>query len=284
MRTFLLGAIFSTAFAISIFAESFTVTVPQGFSALANPFNNSSNTPPEKVFSDESGWLDGCEIFVTDCSGIYQGYTLDSIIFCTNCAQPAQPIGSSGDEEPILAPGRGFYFQNTSGATVSITFTGTVPTAVYPNPYYCGGGGYSLLGSLNTNSSSYQDYTGMAPQEGAQVLFYISGQPVRPYTAQNYTIYTFTNGAWSPTNPPLSIGHSALFYVPSPTPELSINLSRTNVVLTWPTNVGGFALLSATNILPTAWITNSTVPVIVNGQNTVTNPISGGQQFFRLSQ
>ncbi len=278
MKTLLLGAVFFTAFAISVFAESITVTVPQGFSALANPFNNSSNTP-NVVLPIAGGSLDGSVIDVTDCSGNYQGFTIDS-----TSTNPISDIACLDCPIPILAPGRGFYFQNTSGATVSITFTGTVPTAVYPNPYYCGGGEYSLLGSLNTNSSSYQDYTGMAPQEGAQVLLYISGQTVRPYTAQNYTIYTFTNGAWSPTNPPLSIGHSALFYVPSPTPQLSINLSRTNVVLTWPTNVGGVALLSTTNVFPTAWITNSTVPVIVNGQNTVTNPISGGQQFFRLSQ
>jgi hypothetical protein len=32
------------------------------------------------------------------------------------------------------------------------------------------------------------------------------------------------------------------------------------------------------------WTTNSPAPVVVNGQNTVTNPISGAQQFFRLSQ
>ena len=32
------------------------------------------------------------------------------------------------------------------------------------------------------------------------------------------------------------------------------------------------------------WTTNSPIPVVVNGLNTVTNPISGTQQFFRLSQ
>jgi hypothetical protein len=32
------------------------------------------------------------------------------------------------------------------------------------------------------------------------------------------------------------------------------------------------------------WITNSPAPVVIAGQNTVTNPITGPQQFFRLSQ
>ena len=274
MKTLLLGAVFFTAFAISTYAASVTVTLPQGFSALANPFNNSSNTP-NVVLPIAGGSLDGDEIYFTDCSGNYKRFTIDS--------QVVWNPPEVNYEIPILAPGRGFYLNNANSAT-SITFTGTVPTAVYPNPYYCGAGEYSLLGSQNTNSSSYQDYTGMAPQNGSQVLIHISGMGIYPYVATNYTIYTFTNGAWSPSAPPLAICQPAVFYVPSLTPQLSINLSSTNVILAWPTNVGGFALLSTTNGLPAAWITNSAVPVIVNGQNTVTNPISGGQQFFRLSQ
>jgi hypothetical protein len=66
---------------------------------------------------------------------------------------------------------------------------------------------------------------------------------------------------------------------------VTITPSGANVILTWPTNFTGFTLQSATNLAsPAAWTTNSPTPVVVNGQNTVTNPISGTQQFFRLSQ
>ena len=74
------------------------------------------------------------------------------------------------------------------------------------------------------------------------------------------------------------------------TPQLTIVPFGTNVILTWPTNVAGFdysaySLQSTTIFGPSAiWTTNSPAPVVVNGQNTVTNPISGTQQFFRLSQ
>ena len=55
------------------------------------------------------------------------------------------------------------------------------------------------------------------------------------------------------------------------------------VILTWPTNAVGFTLQSTTNLVqPVVWSTNSPAPVVVNGQNTVTNPITGPQQFFRL--
>jgi len=74
-------------------------------------------------------------------------------------------------------------------------------------------------------------------------------------------------------------------YVWAPTPQLTIIPSGANVVLTWPTNATGFNLQSTTNLGSAAvWSTNSPAPVVVNGQNTVTNPISGTQQFYRLSQ
>jgi uncharacterized repeat protein (TIGR03803 family) len=72
-------------------------------------------------------------------------------------------------------------------------------------------------------------------------------------------------------------------------PQLSIAPSASNIVLSWPTNYGGFdytgyTLQSATNLSSAIWTANLPAPVVVNGQNTVTNPISGMQQFFRLSQ
>jgi hypothetical protein len=62
------------------------------------------------------------------------------------------------------------------------------------------------------------------------------------------------------------------------------------VILSWPTNYGAFSysaytLLSITNLSsPAVWTPVSPSPFVINGQNTVTNPISGTQQFFRLSQ
>ena len=72
-----------------------------------------------------------------------------------------------------------------------------------------------------------------------------------------------------------------------PPPHLTILLSGvppSGIVLTWPTNAVGFTLQSATNLVsPAVWSTNSPAPVVINGQNTVTNPITGPQQFYRLS-
>ena len=62
------------------------------------------------------------------------------------------------------------------------------------------------------------------------------------------------------------------------------------MILTWPTDYNGISyagcsLQSTTNLGPSAvWATNSPAPVVINGQNVVTNPITGTQQFYRLIQ
>ena len=71
---------------------------------------------------------------------------------------------------------------------------------------------------------------------------------------------------------------------------MTIAPSGPNVLLTWPTNNAGydytgFTLQSTTNLGSTAvWSTNSPAPVVTAGQNTVTNPITGPRQFYRLVQ
>jgi uncharacterized repeat protein (TIGR03803 family) len=79
-------------------------------------------------------------------------------------------------------------------------------------------------------------------------------------------------------------GDGTVFSISLP-PQLTLIASGPNVILTWPTNATGFTLQSTTYVGSSAvWATNFPEPVVVNGQNTVTNPISGAQQFYRLSQ
>jgi uncharacterized repeat protein (TIGR03803 family) len=70
-------------------------------------------------------------------------------------------------------------------------------------------------------------------------------------------------------------------HIPS---RLTITPAGGTVILSWPTNATGFTLQSTTNLASPEWTTNLPTPVVVDGQNTVTNTISGTQQFFRLNQ
>ena len=86
-----------------------------------------------------------------------------------------------------------------------------------------------------------------------------------------------------------SSGYGTVFSL-SFAPQLTIIPSAANIILTWPTNYAGFDyagynLQFTTNLITSAvWATNSAAPVLVNGENAATNPISGTQQFFRLSR
>jgi uncharacterized repeat protein (TIGR03803 family) len=84
-----------------------------------------------------------------------------------------------------------------------------------------------------------------------------------------------------------TLGHGTVFSISLPVlrPPLTITPLGQNVVLSWPTTATGFTLQATTNFgTSSIWATNFPTPVVANGVNTVTNPISGTQQFFRLSQ
>jgi len=81
-----------------------------------------------------------------------------------------------------------------------------------------------------------------------------------------------------------------VFMLSYPPPQLNIKSSGTNAILSWPSGVAGagydnFFVQSTTNLTPpVTWTAVSTPAALVNGLNTVTNPISGAPTFYRLSQ
>ncbi|HZV36103.1 MAG TPA: nidogen-like domain-containing protein [Verrucomicrobiae bacterium] len=84
----------------------------------------------------------------------------------------------------------------------------------------------------------------------------------------------------------MGLGFDSVSVVPLslPSPTLGISVSGGKVVLAWPTSATGFTLQSSPNLGSAAvWTPVSTPPVVVNGQNVVSNSISGNRMFFRLS-
>jgi hypothetical protein len=114
------------------------------------------------------------------------------------------------------------------------------------------------------------------------VIIQTTNGTVNPLTSANATTVAklITNG----TNINLSYGFN-----PDPClsclPQLAITSSRTNAILTWPTNFPAFSLEFASNLAsPTVWLTNPSAPTVIGGLNVVTNPISSKRQFYRLKQ
>jgi len=65
-------------------------------------------------------------------------------------------------------------------------------------------------------------------------------------------------------------------------PKLAVTLSNHIATVSWPVPIQNFNLQSSTNLLKTNWTSVTTPPAVLNGQNYVTNPASGGPMFFRL--
>ena len=142
-----------------------------------------------------------------------------------------------------------------------------------------GGGsfGNGTVFALNTDGTGFTTLHNFAgyPSDGTnpQAGLILSGN-----TLYGTTCGIMIFGGGSP-------GLGTVFSLTVPPPPLTIIHSATNVILTWPTYAPGVTLQSTTNLVsPVVWSTNSPAPTIVNGQNAVTNPVSGTQQFYRLSQ
>lgn len=68
-------------------------------------------------------------------------------------------------------------------------------------------------------------------------------------------------------------------------PSLQVQSSSRSLLLSWPISAQDFGLQSTTNLADTnSWTTLTNAPAIVDLQNAVTNPISGGARFYRLKK
>ena len=110
--------------------------------------------------------------------------------------------------------------------------------------------------------------------------FYTNSDGALPYAG----LLLSDNALYGTASQGGSFGNGTVFSI-SFAPQLIITRCETNVILSWPTNAVGFTLQSTTNLVsPTVWSANFPAPVIVNGQTTVTNPITDVQRFYRLKQ
>jgi uncharacterized repeat protein (TIGR03803 family) len=144
-----------------------------------------------------------------------------------------------------------------------------------------GVGGAGAVFAINTDGTGFTNLYSFTAWSGTgpDVINSDGGSPTGVILSGN-TLYGTAYGGGSG-------GRGTIFSIslPAGPPQLSITPAGATVILTWPTNSTGFTLQSSANLGSSAvWTTNSPAPVVINGQNTVTNPISGTQQFYRLTQ
>ena len=68
-----------------------------------------------------------------------------------------------------------------------------------------------------------------------------------------------------------------------PLPALQAQIVGGHTVITWPASATGFSLETTSDLLAgNSWTRVTNTPAIVDLQNTITNPIAQGSQFYRL--
>jgi len=182
---------------------------------------------------------------------------------------------------------------NTNGVLASLySFTGTNDGAnpqatlvqgsdgsFYGTTAYGGTNNYGTVFKINTNGALITLYSFTGGNDGGTPYYagLVQGSDGSFYGT---TLYGGVRSGVS--------GVGTVFRLTVLTPQLTITPSGANVILSWPTNyvgfITGFTLGFATNLAsPAVWQTNSTAPVVIGGQNVITNPVTGSQMFFRLS-
>ena len=194
--------------AASSFAQSnssYTVNIPPGYSLIANQLDHGGNTVAEVVT-----FQDG------DHFGYWNGTAW--VIYTKDSASGTGWVDLSFNEIsptnfPKLPPGSGFLYGQESGVN-TLTFTGTPHVPVLPVALPQGYGNYNLLARQTNDIGTYENITGLAPQEGAVVL---------TWNGAAYNTNLFTGGAWSAGTPSLAVGQAALFNIPQPWSPLCTN-------------------------------------------------------------
>jgi hypothetical protein len=114
------------------------------------------------------------------------------------------------------------------------------------------------------------------------ILFSSGSIDVSAFAGQTNEFFIGIVGGTS-TNAQVTVENLA-FSVSLP-PSLQAQTGNGSLILSWPLSAANFSLQTTTNLVdPNSWVTLTNVPAIVNLQNAVTNPVSGGAQFYRLKQ
>lgn len=237
-----------------------------GFTNL-HSFSAESGSPSNQYNSDGSGpfaglILSGNTLYGTTSSG---GSANSGTIFAihTDGTGFTNLYFFTADPDP--------YYTNSDGADseTPLTISGNTLFGVTESGGSLGNG---TVFAINTDGTGFTNLHSFAASEGSV--------PLGGLVLSGNALYgtTFAGGA---------SGYGAVFSLslPGGAPQLNISSDGQNAILSWPTNALGFTLECATNLTPpAAWSLVTNAPVLVAGQYSVTNPLTGPQQFYRLSR
>jgi uncharacterized repeat protein (TIGR03803 family) len=241
------GTVFAFNLNSSVFSNLYS------FSVLTNvaPFGNRDGANPEGALLLSSNTLYGTAFRGgTGGNGSVFAIHIDGTgftnLYSFTVSDPSAGTNSdgAGPEDALILSGNTLYGTAFRGGPANV---GTV-FAIHTD-----GSGFTNLYNFTGGSDGANPYAGLLLSSNT-----LYGTAQSGGNGGNGTVFS------------LSLGSVSL-------PQLTIIRSGTNVVLTWPTNATGFTLQSTTNLVSAIWSN-------ISGQFAVTNPITGAQKFYRLTQ
>jgi uncharacterized repeat protein (TIGR03803 family) len=181
----------------------------------------------------------------------------------------------SGTVFKLSTDGSGFaalhHFSYSEGTTpyASLILAGNT---LYGTTYVGGAGGVGTVYKVNTDGSGFANLHSFAQVNG---IMNSDGA----YPSGNLAI--LGNTLYGTTQSGSSNGFGTVFSLPLG-PQLAGVQSPNHVVFTWSTNQPAFTLQFTTNLATWSNVSNSTF--IFNGQNIVTDSITGPQKYYRLAR
>jgi hypothetical protein len=204
--------------------------------------------------------------------GVYRGYTIVLSNFPENISY------NSRSSDTVLEVGtfeygtHGRWYTSTSGATgCSLFDTNTAPSGMQLDVTVTSTNTYHLVMTPLGNP-------GIAYSEDG--TFATNG----PIVWVTYQLYNTDSNFYPPGEYACGPDRTD-FYIQSMTVAgLKLNIQKvdSNVILSWPGYITGFKPESTPSLSAPVWNPVSPDPVVVNGQNVVTNAIAGTRQFYRL--
>jgi uncharacterized repeat protein (TIGR03803 family) len=253
-----------TLFAISTngtgFTNLYTFTTTSG-----SPLVNSDGANPWDAL-----FLSGNTLFGTAYSG---GASGNGTVFALN----TNGSGFAAIHTFSTTSGPNLANQDGGNPVAGLIISGKT---LYGTAEFGGTWGTGIVFSMSTNGTSFIPLYNFSTISAFNSPNSDGAYPVASLVLSGTTLYGSANSGGAS-------GYGSIFSltVPAAPPQLTITPAGTNVILTWSTNITGFVLQSTTNLASLAiWLPVFPGPAIVNGQNTVTNQISGTQQYYRLSQ
>jgi hypothetical protein len=210
-KSLILAALVGAAGVVSSVAQSVysanavgyvTLTIPPGFSMIANPLNGSSTTVPSLLGSPPIG----TQVYKFDA--VAQGYTTVSYIGFWNPSGPANAM--------TLVPGEGIFIRNPASTNFTVTFVGSVPTGNLVNSVPSG---YSILSSQVPQAGLLQTDLSFPAAVGDRVYLFDN--------VTGYSTRTYLGSFWTGGEPQVAVGQS-FFSFKSASASWSRNFSVSN--------------------------------------------------------